>query len=189
MKKNLATWVLKLIGWQASFSLPPHDKYVLIGAPHTSNWDFPLGLLAMWACELRCHWVGKHTLFRGPFGPLMRALGGIPVDRRESVGFTKKVIEAFARRERFVLALSPEGTRSRTRQWKRGFYQMALAARVPIALAYIDYPKRRIGIDRMLDPSGDIEADFKILAEFYRDKVGKRPELQGPVRVRSGSDR
>lgn len=183
MLKQIAKFILKLFGWRLNFILPPCDKYVLVGAPHTSNWDFPLGLLAMWGCGLRCHWVGKHSLFRGPFGPLMRALGGIPVDRRESVGFTRNVIENFARHDRFILAISPEGTRSRTRVWKGGFYHIALAAGVPVALGHIDYPRREIGIERMFDPSGNIEADFEILAEYYRDRVGKRPGMQGPVRI------
>ncbi len=177
--------ILKLLGWQVSFSIPLRDKYVLVGAPHTSNWDFPLGLLGMWACGLRINWVGKHTLFKGPFGPIMRAIGGIPVDRRGSIGFTKKVIEAFASREKFVLALSPEGTRSLTKHWKGGFYHIALAAGVPIALGYIDYPSKRIGIEQMFEPSGDIEADFTVLQEYYRNKIGRRPEKQGPVRVRT----
>jgi 1-acyl-sn-glycerol-3-phosphate acyltransferase len=185
MIKIIATSILKMIGWQASFTLPPRDKYVLVGAPHTSNWDFPLGLLGMWACGLRINWVGKHTLFRGPFDPIMRALGGIPVDRRAGIGFTRKVIETFASREQFVLALSPEGTRSLTKYWKGGFYHIALAAGVPIALGYIDYPSRRIGIERMFEPTGDIEADFEILQEYYREIIGKRPEKQGPVRVRT----
>ena len=189
MIKTIATTILKLIGWQVSCSLPPRDKYVLVGAPHTSNWDFPLSLLMMWATGLRCNWVAKHTLFKGPLGPIMRALGGIPVDRRGGVGFTKKVIEAFASRDRFVLAISPEGTRSLTKQWKGGFYHIALATDVPIALGYIDYPRRQIGIERMFEPSGDVETDFKILAEYYRDKIGKRPEKQGPVRIRNVPDK
>ena len=187
MIKTIATIVLKMIGWQISFSLPPQDKYVLIGAPHTSNWDFPLALLGMWACGLRFNWVGKHTLFKGPLGPIMRAIGGIPVDRLGSIGFLKKVIGVFASRDQFVMAIAPEGTRSLTKQWKEGFYRIALAAGVPIALAYIDYPRKRIGIDCMFEPSGDIDEDFMILEEYYHDKIGKRPENQGPVRTRGGS--
>ena len=181
--------MLKLLGWKVSFSLPPLDKYVLIAAPHTSNWDFPLGLLAMWTSGLRFNWVGKHTLFKGPLGPIMRALGGIPVDRRESIGFTKQVIETFARREKFLLALSPEGTRSLTTYWKGGFYHIALTAGVPIVLGYLDYSRKQLGVERMLEPTGDIEADFKILQEAYRDKIGKWPEKQGPVRIRSVADK
>jgi 1-acyl-sn-glycerol-3-phosphate acyltransferase len=187
MIKTIAKTLLKMVGWQASCSLPPKNKYVLIGAPHTSNWDFPLALLGMWATGLRFNWVGKHTLFKGPLGPLMRLIGGIPVDRQGSTGFLKKVIDLFKSRERFVLAIAPEGTRSLTKQWKEGFYRIAQAADVPIALAYIDYPRRRIGIDRMLEPSGDIEADFEILKEYYQDKTGKRPEHQGPVKIRRAS--
>ena len=109
--------------------------------------------------------------------------------RSGGIGFTKKVIETFAARDQFVLAISPEGTRSLTKHWKGGFYHIALAAGVPIALAYIDYPRKRIGFERMFEPSGDIENDFKILAEYYQDKIGKWPEKQGPVRVRSVSNK
>ena len=188
MLKAIATILLKLLGWKVTFSLPPRDKYVLVGAPHTSNWDFPLGLLAMWAVGLRFNWVGKHTLFKGLFGPVMRAIGGIPVDRGGSTGFLKKVIDIFADRDQFVLAIAPEGTRSLTKAWKGGFYHIALAAGVPIALGFIDYPSKRIGIDRLFVPSGDIEADFEIFREYYQDKVGKRPKKQGPVVIRSGGD-
>ena len=184
MIKAIATTTLKVLGWQVSYSLPHRDKYVLIGAPPTSNWDFPLGLLAMWALGLRFSWVGKHTLFKGPLGPIMRAIGGIPVDRMGSTGFVKKVIDIFASRDQFVLAMAPEGTRSLTKEWKEGFYRIALAANVPIALCYVDYPRKRVGIDRMLEPSGDIEADFEVLREYYQDKIGKCPEKQGAVRVR-----
>ena len=184
MLKTIATTVLKVLGWQTSFSIAPPDKYVLVAAPHTSNWDFVLGLLGMWAIGLRYSWVGKHTLFKGPLGPIMRALGGIPVDRMGSTGFLKKVIDIFASRDQFVLAIAPEGTRSLTKSWKEGFYRIALAAGVPVALGYIDYSRKRIGIDRLFEPTGDIEADFVILQDYYRDKIGKCPEKQGEVRVR-----
>ena len=175
-----------MIGWRVSFTLPPRDKYVLVGAPHTSNWDFPLGLLAMWASGMRFSWVGKHTLFKGPLGPIMRAIGGIPVDRTSGVGFIKKVIDLFASRDQFVLAISPEGTRSLTRQWKGGFYHIAQAAGVPIALGYIDYPHKQIGLDRMFEPSGDIEADFFLLGGYYRGKVGQRAGNPRPGRSKEG---
>ena len=188
MIKALATSTLKLFGWKVSFTLPPRDKYVLVAAPHTSNWDFVLGLLAIWAIGLRCSWVGKHTLFKGPFGPIMRSLGGIPVDRMGSTGFIKKVIDIFASRDQFVLAIAPEGTRSLTKVWKEGFYRIALAADVPIALGYIDFPSKQIGIDRLFEPSGDVAADFAILQDYYQDKIGRCPEKQGPVTIRSATD-
>lgn len=185
MFKAIATILLKLFGWKVTFSLPPRDKYVLVGAPHTSNWDFPLGLLGMCAVGLRFNWVGKHTLFRGLFGPIMRSIGGVSVDRRGATGFLKNMIDIFESRDQFVLVIAPEGTRSLTKQWKGGFYHIAVAAGVPIALGFIDYPRKRIGFDRLFEPSGDIEADIEILQDYYRDKIGKHPEKQGPVRIRS----
>ncbi len=187
MRRKVAAFLLSVFGWQVSFSIPQCDKYVLVGAPHTSNWDFPFGLLALWAVGLHFNWVGKHTLFRWPFGRLMRRLGGIPVDRRGSTGFVKKVIDIFNSRDRFVLAIAPEGTRSRTDYWKPGFYHIAVATGVPIALGFIDYPHKQIGVDCLVVPSGDMEADVQILSAYYQDKIGKRPEKQGPVRIRSTS--
>lgn len=99
------------------------------------------------------------------------------------------MIDIFASRHPFVLAIAPEGTRSLTKVWKGGFYHIALASGVPIALGYIDYPRKRIGIDRLFEPSGDIEADFEIFREYYKDKIGKRPEKQGPVKIRAVSDK
>lgn len=183
MPGKLAAAVLTLLGWKVACAIPPCDRYVLVGAPHTSNWDFPYALLALWSIGLRFCWVGKHTLFKGPLGPIMRALGGIPVDRRGPTGFTRTVAELFNQRRQLVLAIAPEGTRSRTESWKSGFYHIAVAANVPVALGFIDYPSKTIGIEVLFAPSGDIEADFKRLATFYRDKTGKHPDKQGPVRI------
>lgn len=188
LERSLLQWfgklILKLCGWQVINRLPPCERYVLVGAPHTSNWDFPFALLAMWATGLRFSWVGKHTLFRGPAGPLMRALDGIPVDRSSGGGLMRYVLRLFKERSKLVLALAPEGTRSYTEAWKPGFYQIALEAKVPIALGYIDYPRRSLGFEQLFEPSGDIEADFAMMREYYRDKVGRHPNNQGPVRVK-----
>jgi len=178
---KLAAALLTLMGWTVTCTIPSREKYVLVGAPHTSNWDFPLALLALWSIGLRFCWVGKHTLFKGPFGPIMRGLGGIPVDRRGQTGFTRDVVELFSRRGQLVLAIAPEGTRSRTEGWKSGFYHIAVAAEVPIALGFIDYPSKRIGIEQLFTPCGDLKADFDRLAAFYHDKTGKHPDQQGPV--------
>jgi len=182
MTGKLAATLLNLFGWKVSYTIPRIDRCVVIGAPHTSNWDFPLALLALRVIDLPFHWVGKHTLFKGPLGPLMRFLGGIPVDRRGQTGFTREIITLFQQRSQLALVLAPEGTRSRTDGWKSGFYHIAVGAGVPIALGYIDYRTRQIGIERLFTPSGDIESDFAVLQDYYRDKFGRYPNQQGPVR-------
>ena len=181
MLKSLSRMVLSLIGWQLDARLPDENKYVIIGAFHTSNWDFPLGILGMWALGLRASWVGKHTLFRGPLGPLFKYLGGIPVDRTVHTGFIRRVAELYGQRERMTLTIAAEGTRSRTEYWKTGFYFIAVEAGVPIALGYLDYGKKKLGVGATLYPTGDITTDFEKIRDFYSDKSGLRPQNQGPI--------
>ncbi len=182
--KSFSTFLLGILGWTVDHDVPKLDKYVLIGAPHTSNWDFPLTLFGLSSMGVRFNWVAKHTLFIWPFGYIFEAIGGIPVNRSAGTTFLKNAIELYRQRTRMVLAIAPEGTRSRSRYWKTGFYTIALKAGVPIALGYIDYPKKRIGIGQVLEPSGDLEQDFKIIKDFYRDKTGKYPANQGEIRIR-----
>lgn len=181
--QRAARWILELLGWTVEARLPPVSRYVVIGAPHTTNWDLPVALLAMPAMGFRGRWVAKHTIFRGPLGPLMRALGGIPVDRRKSQNFVEQVVERMLEEEEFVVVIAPEGTRSRTECWKTGFYYIALGAEVPIALGYVNYPRKRVGVGGWFTPSGDLEADMERIREFYADKVGKRPEKKSEIRV------
>ena len=158
---------------------------MLIGFPHTTNWDFPLTLLGLTSMGVRFNWVAKHTLFRWPFNYLFESIGGIPVDRSAGTGFLKYAIELFEQRTSLVLAIAPEGTRSRSRYWKTGFYTIAEKAGVPVALGYIDYQEKRIGIGAVVSPTGDIEQDFAEISQFYRDKRGKYPENQGEIRIKS----
>ena len=161
------------------------DKCVLVGAPHTTNWDFPIALLGMSALGIKFNWVGKHTLFKWPFGFFMHLLGGISLDRRSGgAGFAIKAVESFRDLDRFVLAIAPEGTRHRTEYWKAGFYKIAIKSNVPIALGYVDYKKKEIGIGKILIPSGDKNKDFALIKKFYSDKSGKYPEKQGEIRLR-----
>lgn len=187
LRQKLGRGLLRLVGWSVEERLPPVPRYVCIGAPHTTNWDLAVGLAAMLALGFPPRWVGKHTLFRGPMGPLMRALGGVPVDRRVSTDFVSQIVERFRqaaeRNEHFVLVIAPEGTRSPTERWKTGFYHIARQAGVPIALGYADYPNRRTGVGGWIQPSGDVEADMERIRDFYAEKRGKRPENQGPVRA------
>lgn len=176
--------ILALLGWRIKTIYPAECKYVLVGAHHTSNWDLPLGLLFALATGIRFHFLAKDEAFRGPLGGLLRRLGGIPVNRRARTNFVEQIASEFRRRDRLIIALTPEGTRSRTPYWKTGFYYIALAAHVPIALGFLDYSRKRVGIGKMLQPSGNLEADLDIIREFYADKMGKYPHQHGEIRIR-----
>ena len=180
---RLSLWVLRLIRWRMEGELPG-PKCVLIGAPHTSNWDLPIAMLLFWSLEVDARWIGKHTIFRWPVGWLMRALGGIPLDRTNTENFVSQAAERFAISDQLVLAIAPEGTRKHTDYWRSGFYWIAHEARVPIVLAYADYGRRVGGIGPSLTPSGDIESDMEKIRAFYADKVGKHPEKLGSIRLR-----
>lgn len=183
MLRGASIHALKLLGWTVDARLPDEEKYVLIVAHHTSNWDFIYGLLAMWSMGERFLFVAKHTLFREPFGYLFRVLGGIPVDRRASHGFIDKMVEQFRLRDAMRVAILPEGTRSKVPYWKTGFYYIAVQARVPIAFGYFDYSKKRLGVGGSFYPSGDIHKDMEIIRQFYENKRGKHPENQGDIRL------
>ncbi len=182
--QRLSRWILKLIGWRM-VGQTPEPKCVLIGAPHTSNWDFPLALLAFWSLPIRARWIGKREIFRWPFGWLMRRLGGFPLDRANTRNFVQQVVEWFEREPALTLVIAPEGTRSRTEHWRSGFYWIAHGAGVPIALGFMDYGRRVGGIGEAFVPSGDIEADMDIIRAFYADKTGKNPEKQSEIRLKS----
>jgi 1-acyl-sn-glycerol-3-phosphate acyltransferase len=183
----LARVLLGARGWRFEGALPPAPKFVAIGVPHTTNWDFVVFLAVLSHFGVRARWIGKHTLFRPPFGGLMRRLGGIAVDRTKATRVVDQVAAEFSRAERLILVIAPEGTRSRAAHWKSGFYEIARRAGVPIALAYLDYPGKRAGIGPLLVPSGDVAADMDRIRAFYADKVGKHPEQQGPIRLRDES--
>lgn len=181
MSARLATYILKLFGWRLDRRLPLENKVVIIGAPHTSNWDFPLAMLAKWGLDYPFNWVGKHSMFFWPLAGLFKKMGGVPLNRNQTDGFIKQIIDIFAEQDRFALAIAPEGTRSYRARWKTGFYHIAMGAGVPIGLGYIDYKTKTLGIGQTLYPTGDIDKDFAVITEFYADKLGKHPQKQGPV--------
>lgn len=174
--QKISQLILKVIGWKLDDESPQHHRYVLIAYPHTSNWDFIIGMLAMWGMKMPLNWVAKHSMFWGPFGPLFKAIGGIPLNREKSVGFIQKNIDLFEQREEFVLGLMPEGTRSKTSHLKSGFYHIASGANVPVALAYLDYKNKVVGVGKVIELSGDIDADFEVIKVFYQDKTACKPE-------------
>ncbi len=185
MLARLSTLILHLLGWKTKAELPQFKKYVLIGAPHTSNWDFVYTMLGLSSIGLRFNWAMKHTLFFWPLGHFFRAIGGIPVDRSRGSAFLKSIIELFHQRDRLILAISPEGTRDRAEYWKTGFYLLAVKAGVPVVLGAIDYSRKEITVGQVLLPSGNIDQDMQVIAEFYADKTGRHPELQGPVALKN----
>lgn len=181
---RFAFTLLRAFGWRVVLARPVPMKCVVVFYPHTSNWEFPIGLLAKWASGIHFRYVGKEALFRWPFGGMFRRWGGIPVNRRASTGFIGQMRDEFARHDDFRLAIAPEGTRSRTEFWKSGFYHLARAADVPVALGFIDYPRKQVGVGAYVELSGDPVADMRRIAAFYADKRGHRPENQGPVLLR-----
>ena len=170
------------VGWRVAIEQPPPAKCVIIGAHHTTGWDLPAGLLLAWAGDLHLRWMAKDALFRFPLGGLLKALGGIPVHRHARGGFVDQMAAAFDRASALRLGLTPEGTRAEISHWKTGFYYIALKARVPIVMAYADYPSRVLGLGPTMSPTGDIEADFDIFRGFYANITGKYPERHGVIR-------
>lgn len=166
---------LRLTGWKVQGSLPPEcAKSVFIAAPHTSNWDLPYTLMVAFALRLNIYWMGKESIFKPPFRGLMQWLGGIPVDRTQSNNLVAASVDAIGAADGPVqLIVPPEGTRSKARYWKTGFYYIALGAKVPIVMAYMDYDKKISGLGPVFVPSGDIEADMVKIKAFYAPFKGK----------------
>jgi len=182
MLKSLARIILTLLGWRLLDPPQRPARAVVVGYPHTSNWDALYGQLGKLALGLNARWVGKDNLFRWPFAGLLRRLGGIPVDRRAPHGFVDQMAAQFAAQPEFLLVMAPEGTRRLTDGWKSGFYRIALAAGVPLILTTVDYARREVGILAYLEPSGDPEADIATIAAHYAGRQGRNPALASPIR-------
>jgi 1-acyl-sn-glycerol-3-phosphate acyltransferase len=170
--------MLRIFGWKIEGEFPDLPKYVLIGAPHTSNWDFPVGIAICFARQQKVYWMGKHTLFWGPLGPISRWLGGIPVDRRKSNSLVEQIVQVYREHEQLVVAIPPEGTRKKVEKWKTGFYYIALGSQLPIVLGFIDFGRKVGGCGEVFYPTGDIEADMAKIRAFYAPIKGKNPENQ-----------
>lgn len=183
--RGIALVLLKLLGWKTSGHLPEEKKYVLIVAPHTSNWDLFYGIILAFALKLDARYIAKKELFRGPFSGLMKWSGAIPVDRSSHHHIVDQMAHAFKEKENFVLALAPEGTRHKKDSWKSGFYHIALKAGVPILMGFIDYAGKTGGAGPMLFPTGDLEKDMALIRDFYAGVRGKHPEKTSPVVIRS----
>lgn len=174
--RALGNAALLVSRWRIEGSFPDIPKFVLIVAPHTSNWDFLVGLQAMFALGLRLSYLAKHTLFWFPLGTIMRWLGGVAVNRSVHADRVRDAIEEFKRRDKLILVVTPEGTRKRVPRWKRGFYHVATGAGVPIVPVSFDYSRRVIRIEPQFTPTGDLDADIATLRGMYRPEMAKRRE-------------
>jgi len=187
MLSRISALVLSLMCWKTSGVLPSGvEKAVLIVAPHTSYWDFVIGRLTFWASRIKIRLLIKKEVFAFPLGIILKLAGGIPVARGKKNDMVDQVVNLFGKYKSLVVVITPEGTRRKVRKWKKGFYLIALQARVPIALAYIDYRKKTGGIGPVIYPTGDYEKDMDRIYRFYSDKTGKHPErFQLPRPVQS----
>lgn len=184
MISGLFRFILRIFGWKTKVNLPKESRYVVIAAPHTSNWDFPLGICFIISTSVPFRFMGKDALFKWPQKYLFKALGGFGVDRNNKNKLTTRMADFINSQDKIALALAPEGTRSKLKYWRTGFYYIALEAKIPIALAYFDYENRVIGIGKHFMPCGDIDADMEIIRDFYKDIKGKHPEKQGPIQIK-----
>ena len=181
VQKKLSHPFLRMMGWKAEGRAPDSPKYVLILAPHTSNWDLFLILAVLHALGIKLYWFGKKELFRWPVGSLFKWLGGIPVVRSSRENMVQKTVEIIQSREEIIIGVAPEGTRSNSKYWRTGFYHIAHQAQIPIAFAFLDYRRRVGGIGPSLIPTGDIEKDMKIIRQFYSGVTAKFPHEMGEI--------
>lgn len=168
-------WILYIVGWKIEGKLPDLPKFILIGAPHTSNWDFVLFLGVVFYLRANVRFMGKAELFRSPFGWFFYWCGGVPVDRSKSQGLVEQMVQACNESEKFILTITPEATRQKVNEWKMGFYHIAKAAGIPIVIAVVDGARKTVGIGKVYYLTDDMEADMKAIKGFFADIVGISP--------------
>lgn len=176
---GLGRWALTVAGWRFEGTFPDVPKMVLIVAPHTSNWDFPVGLMAKFALRLGCRYIAKHSLFWWPLGAFLRAVGGIPIDRAAATDFVEETVRIFDAREKLVLVITPEGTRSRVDRWKTGFHRIARAATVPIVLVTFDYGRKIVRLGPAFAATADYESDLAAIQSRITASMAKHPQRYG----------
>lgn len=185
LRKWVGRGMLWLLGWRTEGVAPDLKRYVMIGHPHTSTWDFPVFIFTIWALEIPVRFLGKKSLFDSSFGWMFYALGGVPVDRSGGKNMVQAVADLFEERDELVLGLSPAGTRKASPSWKSGFYYMALAANVPVVCGSIDFKRRRAVILGAVDLCGDVATDMDAIRLLYADVAGRNPARMVPVRLAS----
>jgi 1-acyl-sn-glycerol-3-phosphate acyltransferase len=174
--QKLGQFILKIMGWKCVGSLPNLNQYIVILAPHTSNWDFVIGLCARLTLGVRINFLGKHQLFFFPWGYFFKSVGGIPINRSKTINRVEQIAALFKQEQHLKLALAPEGTRGSVTRWKEGFYHMACLADVPIVMVGLNYPTKEVFIKNAFYPTKDIKRDFAEIIAFYRTVQGKYPK-------------
>lgn len=185
----LARGWLWLSGWDVVGKVPENSSFVLVGAHHTSNWDFIYSLLAAFIFRVKISWMGKSSLFRWPVGGFMRALGGIAIDRSSPHGVVSQIARQLMHADKLVVMIAPDGTRKKTEHWKSGFYWIARKAQVPIVCAYLDYEHKQAGIGLSIIPGDNVKADMDRIRGFYANIPAKHPDKVTPVRLRDEEER
>lgn len=183
MKAWLARNLLALFGWKTEGWPPNIKKYIMIAAPHTTSWDAVLLVLMAAVYGIRIRWMMKAEMFRGPAGPFFKALGGMPIDRSQRHNTVQQCIDAFNKSEELILVVPPEGTRKAAKAWKSGFYHIAQGANVPLALAFLDFKRKRGGFGPTVHLTGDVDSDMATIRAFYTGISGKYPEKFGPIEL------
>jgi 1-acyl-sn-glycerol-3-phosphate acyltransferase len=171
----LAKLSLGLIGWKVEGRFPDLPKFIVIGAPHTSNWDFMMFLGVIFTLRADVRFMGKAELFRGPFAWFFYWCGGIPVDRSKSTGLVEQMVTACETSQKFILVIAPEGTRHRVTEWKMGFYHIAKSAGLPVVFAVVDGIRKKMLVGQIFQPGEDADADLKAIKGFFAGKVGINP--------------
>jgi 1-acyl-sn-glycerol-3-phosphate acyltransferase len=171
----IARFMMRRRGWRIEGKLPDIPKFVLIGAPHTSNWDFVLFLGVIFSLRANVHFMGKAELFRFPHGWFFRYCGGVPVDRKKSTGLVEQMVKVSNESKKFILTIAPEGTRHQVVEWKRGFYHIARNAGIPIVMAVVDGRHKTVRIGQVFHPTGDMEEDMKTIKGYFDGIVGIHP--------------
>lgn len=173
----IGSFFLKILGWRVEGKVPDIKKYVIIAAPHTTNWDFPITLAMTFVLKMKIYWMGKAAIFRWPFGSAGLWLGGIPIDRSQSLNVVEQSVRAFKEMDNLIMVIPPEGSRKKVSYWKTGFYHIAEGAKVPIVLGYLDYRRKVGGIGPTFYPTGRIEEDMQKIKAFYANVTGKYHDM------------
>jgi 1-acyl-sn-glycerol-3-phosphate acyltransferase len=179
----LAIIVLRIFGWRRAGWVPDAPKFVMIAAPHTSNWDLPVGIAIILAFKAKIYWLGKERIFRWPFGTFFKWLGGIPVNRSKSGDVVAQTVQVFNEHARMMMVVAPEGTRKRANHWKTGFYYIAMGANVPLVMGFIDYMRKEGGFGPILMPTGNIGDDMEKIRAFYENITAKMPDKSTPAMI------